>query len=155
MNNVLKMVLTVVFLLVVGGFVALNFVLRKAAIDTITHPREERPEMLETPADYGLSYEEISVTTEDGLNLHSWYVPGENGATVIVQHGTPGGRQDELFEAEFLNRHGFNVLFGSFRAHDENDGNLISFGANEVKDLEAWTQYLLTRDDVNPEKIGL
>jgi fermentation-respiration switch protein FrsA (DUF1100 family) len=82
-------------------------------------------------------------------------VAGENGATIIVQHGTPGGRQDALFEAEFFNRHGFNVLFGSFRAHDENEGNLITFGANEVKDLEAWYQYLLTRADVDPAKIGL
>jgi len=155
MNKVIKIVLIIVTVIVVVGFVVLNFVLRNAAIDTITHPPEDRPEMIDTPADYGLAYEEVAVVTEDGLNLHSWYVPGENGATIIVQHGTPGGRQDSLFEAEFLNRHGFNVLFGSIRAHDENDGDLITFGANEVKDLEAWYQYLLTRADVNPEKIGL
>ena len=155
MKKVFKIVLIVVVVIVVIGFVVLNFVLRNAAIDTITHPPEDRPEMIDTPADYDLAYEEVAVVTEDGLNLHCWFVPGENGATIIVQHGTPGGRQDSLFEADFLNRHGFNVLFGSFRAHDENDGNMITFGANEVKDLEAWYQYLLTRDDVNPDKIGL
>lgn len=73
----------------------------------------------------------------------------------MVQHGSPGGRQDGLFEAEFLNRHGYNVLLGSFRAHDESDGELISYGYQEVKDIAAWHQYLLDRDDVDQEKVSL
>ena len=152
MNKVLKIALIVIVVVVVVGFVGLNIVLRNVAIDTLS---PDVPDMIEDPGDYGLNYEEVAVITEDGLNLNSWYVPGENGATIIVQHGSPGGRQDSLFEAEFLNRNGFNVLFGSFRAHDENDGEFTSFGAHEVKDLEAWYQYLLTRSDVNPDKIGL
>jgi len=54
-----------------------------------------------------------------------------------------------------LNEAGFNVLMGSFRAHDECDGVLISFGYHEQRDVEAWHEYLTTRPDVDASRIGI
>ena len=73
----------------------------------------------------------------------------------MIQHGSPGGRQDGLHEARFLNQAGYSVLLGSFRAHDECEGDIITFGYYELQDIEAWHQYLLGRADVNPERIAL
>jgi dipeptidyl aminopeptidase/acylaminoacyl peptidase len=142
-------------LLVVVVFVGVALVTRAQAIDTVTLLPEERPALRETPEDYGMTSETVTVTTEDGLVLYGWYIPGTNGATVMYEHGSPGGRQDGLFEAEFLHRHGYNVLMGSFRAHDESDGELVSFGYREVNDIAAWHQYLLSRDDVDPTRIAI
>ena len=128
---------------------------RSIAWDMVYHPLEERPEFVETPADYGLSFEEVSTTTEDGLELFGWFIPGENGATVMVAHGSPGGRQDGLYEADVFNRAGFSVLLGSFRAHDESEGEIISYGHREQLDLAAWHLYLMERSDVVPSQIGL
>lgn len=155
MNKWLKIGLIVVVVLLVILFAGLALVTRSLAIDIITLPPEERPPLVERPEDYGMVSEEVAVTTADGLALYGWYIPGQNGATVMVQHGSPGGRQDGLFEAELLNRHGYNVLMGSYRAHDESDGELITFGYHELKDMAAWHQYLETRDDVDPAAIGL
>jgi fermentation-respiration switch protein FrsA (DUF1100 family) len=155
MNQGLKISLIVFIILFTVVFVALAIVTRSQALDIVNHPPEERPEIKETPGDYGMVYEKVSVTTEDGLKLYGWYIPGENGATIMIEHGSPGGRQDGLYEAGFLNEGGYGVLLGSFRAHDECEGELISFGYHEQKDIAAWHQYLLGRDDLDPERIGL
>lgn len=155
MNKWLKRGLWLAGILVVVAFAAVALVTRAQAIDTVTLLPEERPALRETPEDYGMSSETVTVTTEDGLVLYGWYIPGTNGATVMYEHGSPGGRQDGLFEAEFLHRHGYNVLMGSFRAHDESDGELVSLGYREVRDIAAWHQYLRSRDDVDPERIAI
>jgi hypothetical protein len=144
-NKWLKIGLIVVVVLLVILFAGLALVTRSLAIDIITLPPEERPPLVERPEDYGMVSEDVAVTTADELALYGWYIPGQNGATVMVQHGSPGGRQDGLFEAELLNRHGYNVLMGSYRAHDESDGELITFGYHELKDMAAWHQYLETQ----------
>lgn len=155
MSNWLKFTLIGIVILGLVVFFALALVTRSQAQDIVNHPPEERPEIKETPEDYGMVYEKVSVITEDSLKLYGWYIPGENGATIMIAHGSPGGRQDGLYEAAFLNEGGYGVLLGSFRAHDECEGELISFGYHEQKDITAWHQYLLERDDIDPKRIGI
>lgn len=155
MSKGLRIALTVIGVIVIVLVVGLLLFTRSIAVDTISQPPEERPEIVQTPGDLGLVYEDVSVVNEDGLRLTGWFVPGTNGATIMAAHGNPGGRQDDLFEAQFLNEHGYNVLMGSFRAHDESEGETVTFGYHEQKDLAAWHQYLLGREDVDPERVGL
>jgi len=154
-SNGIKFLIIGIIILFVVLFIALTIVTRSQALDIVNHPPAERPEMEKDPGDYGMVFEVVSVTTEDGLKLYGWYIPGENGATIMILHGTPGGRQDGLYEADILNEAGYGVLMGSFRAHDECEGELISFGYHEQKDIAAWHQYLLSREDVDPKAIGL
>ncbi len=160
MSKGLKITLIVILGLILIIFIAINLLTRSIALDFIQHPMEKRIEAElwppeETPANYGLDYEEVSVVTEDGLKLTGWFLPGENGATIMIQHGTPGGRQDGLYEAAFLNEAGYAVLLGSFRAHDDCEGEIITFGYYERADIKAWHEYLLGRDDIDPGAIGL
>ena len=154
MSKGLGITLLVILILIVIIFIALAVYTRSLTLDILYHPPDERPEIKETPQDYGMVSEEVSLTTEDGLKLYGWFIPGENGATIMIQHGSPGGRQDGLYEADALNEEGYSILLGSFRAHDECDGELISFGYHEQKDLAAWHNYILSREDVDPERIG-
>jgi fermentation-respiration switch protein FrsA (DUF1100 family) len=126
---------------------------RSIAVDTITGPEFDPQAMAVCGPD--LACQEVSVINDDGLRLTGWFVPGDNGATIMAAHGNPGGRKDVLYEAQFLNDQGYNVLMGSFRSHDDSEGELVTFGYNEQKDLAAWHQYLLSRDDVDPDRIGL
>jgi len=57
-------------------------------------------------------------------------------AVVIAQHGYKADRGEMLNEAEILHRHGYGVLVTSIRAHDLSEGTLITFGHEEIKDLE-------------------
>jgi esterase/lipase len=72
-----------------------------------------------------------------------------------MQHGYKSTREELLNEAEMMYRHGYGSLLTTVRAHDFSDGELITFGMKEVDDLEAWYQYLIRRDDIDPNKIGI
>ena len=149
----LRIALLVVGVIVVVLVVGVLLFSRSIAIDTITGPIFDPLTMAVCGPD--MACEDVSVVNEDGLRLTGWFVPGDNGATIMAAHGNPGGRKDVLYEAQFLNDQGYNVLMGSFRAHDDSEGELVTFGYNEQKDLAAWHQYVSSRDDVDPERIGL
>lgn len=145
-------IVTGVLLLAVTGI--LN-VTRNEAHKLITASQADRELPTETPADYNLPYEDVTITTPDGLKLVGWFVPSENGAVIIMQHGYKSTRKELLNEAEMMHRHGYGILLTTVRAHDGSDGEMITFGMNEVNDMEAWYQYLLTRTDIDPGRLGI
>jgi len=141
-----------VLLLAVVGI--LN-VTRNEAHNLITAPMETRKFPEENPATYNLPYEDVEITSAEGLKLVGWFVPSQNGAVIMMQHGYKSTRKELLNEAEMMYRHGYGILLTTVRAHDHSDGEMITFGMNEVNDLEAWYQYLITRSDIDPDKIGI
>lgn len=120
----------------------------------ITNPVNTRRLPHKTPADFGLPFNEVTLTNGNEMRLVAWYVPGTNRAAVLAQHGYKACREEMLSAAAALHRHGYGVLLSSVRAHDFCDGEQLSFGIREVEDLEAWLRYLLTRPDVDPNRIG-
>jgi hypothetical protein len=50
----------------------------------VRHPPESREPILQTPADCGFPYEDVTVTTADGLRLVGWCVPPDNGVVIIA-----------------------------------------------------------------------
>jgi fermentation-respiration switch protein FrsA (DUF1100 family) len=154
MNRATKIILgvIVVFLAVTVGLLART---RSEAYDLLHAPMETRNLPDETPADYNLEFEDVTVTNPDGMKLAGWFIPSENGAVIIMQHGYKSTRRELLNEAEMMHRHGYGVLITSIRAHDYSEGELITLGIYEVDDMEAWYQYLLTRDDFDHDKIGI
>jgi uncharacterized protein len=120
----------------------------------VTNPSSTRQLPRLTPADIQLPFDEVVITNNDGLKLVAWYVPSENQAAVIAQHGYKMCRDEMLPAAAALHRHGYGVLLCSVRAHDRCDGEQLSFGIREEQDLETWLQYLLTRPDLDPDRIG-
>lgn len=155
MNRWLKAslhVFVVTLLLLFGG---LLWKTRTEAHDLLNAPMETRELPDETPADYNLEFEDVTVTNPDGMKLAGWFIPSESGAVIIMQHGYKSTRDELLNEAEMMHRHGYGLLVSSIRAHDYSEGQLITLGKYEVDDMEAWYQYLLTRSDVNPDQIGI
>jgi len=142
--------------LVVAAVVGTSgLVTRARAHELITNPRATRHLPTRTPADYGMPFEEATVTTTDGLNLVGWFVPSGNGASIILVHGYKDHRGSMLKLADVLHRHGYGLLILSVRAHDGSDGELITFGHAEMKDLEAWYTYESGHAGVNTNEIGI
>jgi uncharacterized protein len=140
-------------LLVAGG--GIMNVTRNEAQDLISAPMETRNLPERTPADHGLPFEDVTVTSSDGLKLVGWFIPSGNGAVIMMQHGYKSDREEMLNEAEMMHRHGYGILLTTVRANDHSQGEMITFGMNEVKDMDAWYRYLLTRDDIDPQGIGI
>jgi uncharacterized protein len=141
-----------ILLIASGGIMNVT---RNEAHNLITSPMETRNLPEKTPADYELPFEDVTVTSTDGLKLVGWFVPSQNGAVIMMQHGYKSDREEMLNEAEMMHRHGYGILLTTVRAHDHSQGEMITFGMDEVKDMDAWYQYLLRRDDIDPGRIGI
>ncbi|MFA6074691.1 MAG: alpha/beta fold hydrolase [Negativicutes bacterium] len=105
------------------------------------------------PGDYGMKFEALDLHTEDNVNLHAWFIKGDNGATVILQHGYKMHRAEMLPNAQILNKHGFNLLLIELRNHGYSEGDKITFGYEEMYDIKAGLNYLKRRKDVDYNKI--
>ena len=92
--------------------VTMAIVARGQAHDLINNPREVRAAIDTSPADYGLPYEDVTVTSEDGFRLAGWYIPSKNGAVIMAQHGLKSNRMALLEEAEMLQNEGVGFLQG-------------------------------------------
>jgi fermentation-respiration switch protein FrsA (DUF1100 family) len=145
-------VAVIVLLLIACG--ALAVVSSNQATALVHHPVEKRDAIDESPFEYGMDFQTVELTTADGLRLAAWYIPSKNGAAIIVQHGYKSDREEMLDEAAMLSRHGYGAILIDLRAHGLSGGDLITFGRLEVRDVDAAYRYLLTRPEVDPERIG-
>ncbi|HXV95334.1 MAG TPA: alpha/beta fold hydrolase [Gaiellaceae bacterium] len=109
-----------------------------------------RPRAEVKPADLGRPYEEVTLTTEDGLDLAAWYVPSENGAAVIVFPG----RGSRAPQARMLAEAGYGVLMLDMRGQGESEGVPNAFGWGSDRDLDTAIAYLQERPDVEEGRIG-
>ena len=106
------------------------------------------------PGAMGLEFEDVRFTAADGVTLHGWFVPGGNGATLVLLHGNAGnisGRLSRL--AELHRRLGMNVLIFDYRGYGLSEGRPFEKGT--YLDAEAALDYLGSRGDVDPDRIVL
>jgi dipeptidyl aminopeptidase/acylaminoacyl peptidase len=108
-----------------------------------------------TPRDKGLTYEEVTLTTVDGLSLKGWYLPSRNRAALILLHGYGGNRLEVLERAALLAEHGYGVLLYDERASGESGGDQRTFGWRDVNDVPLAVAYLQARSEIDPHRIGL
>ena len=142
-------------LIVAAALGASALVTRARAHELITNPRATRHLPTQSPADYRMRYEEATVTSSDGFKLVGWFVPSENGASIMLVHGYKDDRGSMLRLADVLHRHGYGLLILTVRGHDKSDGETISFGHVEMRDVEAWYAYESAHAGVDADEIGL
>ncbi|HEX5070084.1 MAG TPA: alpha/beta hydrolase [Vicinamibacterales bacterium] len=155
MPNLRRLALRSSAVLIVIALIAFGWKTRVEGHKMITNPRETRKVATVTPASKELDFEDARVTTSDGLRLNGWFIPGSSADTVMIVHGYKDQPGAVLGVADVLHRHGYSSLVVGLRGHDVNDGDTISFGLYEVRDLAAWYDYLHQRQDVDQAHIGL
>jgi uncharacterized protein len=104
------------------------------------------------PKDFGLSAEDVSFRSMDGIRLAAWYIPARGIAhgTVIIAHGIDGNRSDMLPRASFLVRNGYNTLLVDLRGHGESGGDYAGPGYMEALDILGAVSYLRKRGQQGP-----
>ena len=155
MRRWLRLTAGVVLLGLVAAGAELGRRTRSEAHRLLTNPMATRMLPGKRPIDYGLLYDDVAVTTADGLRLTGWLVPPTNGILILLQHGYKSHRGEMLNEAAMLARHGYGSLLMSVRAHDMSDGDVITFGQREMLDLQAWYELARTRPGVNAARLGV
>ena len=118
----------------------------------------ERNEQEAFPEEYGLPYEEVEFTSRgDGLTLRGWHIEIERGGpTVVFVHGVGSVRSgnNALHLASMLTEHGFNVLMFDLRGHGSSDGDRVSGGDHERRDVLGALDFLADRD-APPSSVGV
>src|SRR5213082_2409162 len=107
-----------------------------------------------SPWEFGADYEDVDLTTADGINFGAWFFrqPG-SPQTIIVSGGHKGQRQGALGIAVALWRKGFNVILYSYRGMPGSDRAPITFGIKEVLELQAAIAF--ARKRIPNARIGL
>jgi fermentation-respiration switch protein FrsA (DUF1100 family) len=137
----LKIVIVIILVLVVA-FLGISAYLGNSMTAV------ERLPITETPEICGLAYEEVSFPSRvDELSLSGWYLPAEDGEEVIIMvHGAEQHRADPnvnmLAIACGLVEHGYGVLMFDMRGHGQSEGERMSAGYYEVRDLGGAVDYV-------------
>ncbi|CBE70090.1 MAG: alpha/beta hydrolase [Candidatus Methylomirabilis oxygeniifera] len=106
-----------------------------------------------TPHNLDLAYEEISFTTQDGVRLNGWWIPGAGSPfTLLWFHGNGGNISYRLDNIK--RRHdllGTSIFIFDYRGYGRSEGRTSEEGT--YRDGDAAIRYLRSRGDVDPNKI--
>lgn len=119
----------------------------RAAENALTPPRIP---IARTPLDVGIQiYKDVTFTASDGITLRGWYIAPDNGATIILVHGYAHNRLMLLPEAQILTEQGYGALLFDFRGHGESEGDLVTIGDHEQRDLSAAIDFVASQPGVS------
>src|SRR6185437_11516727 len=77
-----------------------------------------------------------------------------NGAAVLMLSGGGGDIGGTIRHAKMLVRHGYGVLLFGGRGTGDSEGAVNSYGWGREKDAATALDYLATRADVQPGRVG-
>jgi hypothetical protein len=113
-------------------------------------------ELLYTPNDVNLEYEDVRIQTSDGLALQGWFIPGkvETGSNVtwLWFHGNGGNLGHRIGELALAHhRTEANIFIFDYRGYGESEGAPSEKGT--YLDSRAVMEYLSSWSDVDPGRI--
>nr|WP_119681740.1 alpha/beta hydrolase [Indioceanicola profundi] len=141
-----------------------------------------RSPLLHRPSDHGLSFENVTFPSEDGVPLEAWFIPCEGSRKLIIANhplsfsrtGLPahmepwkstfGDFAGNDFEVNFipdykiLHDNGYNVLTYDFRNFGHSgaaNGGMQSNGQYECRDVIGSLNYARSQSDLSDMTIGL
>jgi uncharacterized protein len=114
-----------------------------AVLVTKTGTRPMDLELTSSPADYGLSFEEVTFPSTDGVAISGWFLSGgTRNAVVACGHGLFRSRQEVLDRAVFFRQQGYDTLVFDFRRHGKSAGERVTLGYQERRDFEGAVEFL-------------
>ena len=111
-------------------------------------------DILQTPGDRGLEYEDVEFEAADGTRLHGWLVPSDRDMTLVWFHGNAGNighRVDNL--AALHERIGATIFIFDYRGYGRSEGSPSEDGT--YLDAEGALDYLASRADLEGSKTVL
>lgn len=102
------------------------------------------PDLAATPADAGLKYEEVNLTTSDQLKINGWFMPHDRPrATLLFLHGNGGNISHRLEKLLIFDQLGLAVFIIDYRGYGSSEGTPSEQGT--YLDADAAWDYL-TKD---------
>ena len=120
-------------------------------VDVFVTPR--RNSSFALPPEINLAYDEVTLTTVDGVTISGWYIAGTKPEAIILVHGIHANRTAVLPEALILREAGYHLLMIDLRGHGKSAEAQLTYGYREAFDVQAAADYLATRPQI--EQVGV
>ena len=105
-----------------------------------------------TPAAAGMAYEDVYLSTEDGVRLHGWLVPARADSPVLLFfHGNAGNISHRLDSIRIFRELGLAVFIIDYRGYGLSEGQTDEAGT--YRDADAAWRYLRDEVGVPAERI--
>ena len=109
-------------------------------------------ELAATPAAWGMPYEDVSLTTADGTELHGWYIPRPGAERVLLfLHGNAGNISHRGDSVAIFRRLDLNVFIFDYRGYGRSGGTPTETGL--YQDAAAAWRYLVGTRGVPADNI--
>jgi len=143
-----------IFIIFAGAYLLLVAMLFFFQGSLVYQPRrqlEATPDQHERPMDY----EDVSLTTSDGVKLHGWFVPAapEPKGTVLMFHGNAGNISHRLETIAIFHNLGYNAMIIDYRGYGRSEGSPGEEGT--YRDAEAAWGYLTRKRKIEADRIVL
>jgi fermentation-respiration switch protein FrsA (DUF1100 family) len=111
-------------------------------------------EIVWTPKEMGLVYEDLQLVTEDQVKIHAWWIPNSaSRKTILFCHGNGGNISYRQGYIRVLHQLGFNLLLFDYRGYGRSEGSPSEIGT--YKDGERAWDYLTNTQAIAPADIYL
>jgi len=105
-----------------------------------------------TPDDIGFSYEDVRITTGDGIKITGWLIPSESPrATFLLAHGNGGNISHRLEKIRIFNKLNVNTFIFDYRGYGASSGSPSESGL--YLDVKAAYKYLLNDKNIPAKQI--
>ncbi len=106
-----------------------------------------------TPDQIGLDYEEVEFEAADGVPLHGWFLPAQapRRGSILFLHGNAQNISTHIASVAWLPAQGFDVLLFDYRGYGESEGSPSLAGLH--LDFEAALQALLARPEIERDRV--
>lgn len=101
--------------------------------------------LYEKPEDYGFRYEEVTVSTQDKVDIFGWFIhgspSGEKNSVLLFFHGNAGNISNRLYKIKGWVDRGFDVFLIDYRGYGRSKGT-IRHSEDVLKDAAAAFEWL-------------
>jgi fermentation-respiration switch protein FrsA (DUF1100 family) len=109
-------------------------------------------EVVYTPDELGMDFEDVIFKTDDDLSLNGWYVPAENSKmTVLFCHGNGGNIMHRLDSINIFYNLGLNCFIFDYRGYGSSEGKPGEEGT--YLDVKAAYEWLTKEKGISPNDI--
>lgn len=105
-----------------------------------------------TPKEMGLDFEDVYFSSSDGIRLNGWYIPAKDSrATVLFCHGNAGNISHRIEVIYLFCKLGLSVFIFDYRGYGRSQGSPSEEGL--YRDAEAAYKYLIEKRNLRQESI--
>lgn len=143
-------VMSIFLTCLVAGLAFIGFV-RYLECTSVFYPAKQ---LARTPADLGLAYDDVQLTTLDNKYLHGWLIDLEGAKTTLLfLHGNAGNIADRLEKIMLFREMGLNVFIVDYRGYGNSTGRPTEKGM--YTDATAAYEYLVQHRQRDPKNVVL